>query len=297
MNSTCWQTESANTAGDKSNQHQLIKSANISNPHCSNSRVEIFRQADSLSNRLSSQHFTHFLSSYDSKQCLLRSVWQDFCSVLLFLTFFSSSFSLAPSRVKMIPVWELRPTADTTILPDPSITWVPEKRYKNQVLQKGTCSQNYQTDSHITWQSMGQRQTVGWSSNKGLNPGHLCLYLQSKIFFNILVWKVINVLNQNIHSLKQKQTKKSPKQQMVCICGYTDTDTDTLPLPVKYCTWSVCTVFLPLFLFTQKTFLLYQVQCRFSHKWANIEIVKQPFLNYINMHHCNLEKFPQRGQV
>lgn len=179
MNSTCWQTESANTTGDKSNQHQLIKSANISNPHCSNSRVEIFRQADSLSNRLSSQHFTHFPSSYDSKQCLLRSVWQDFCCVLLFLTFFSSSFSLAPSRVKMMPVWELRPTADTTILPDPSITWVPKKKIQKSSLTTGTRSQNYQTDSYKTWQTINGQKTnkVWWSSSKGVNPWHLCLYL------------------------------------------------------------------------------------------------------------------------
>lgn len=59
-----------------------------------------------------------------------RPMVQNLSHVLLFLTFFSSSFSLAPSRVKMIPVWELRPTADTTILPDPSITWVPEERFK-----------------------------------------------------------------------------------------------------------------------------------------------------------------------
>lgn len=185
MNSTCWQTQSANTTGDKSNQHQLIKSANISNLHCSNSRVEIFRQADSLSNRLSSQHFTHFLSSYDSKQCLLRSVWQDFCSVLLFLTFFSSSFSLAPSRVKMMPVWELRPTADTTILPDPSMTWVPEKRYKNQDSQQEPVpkiTKLIRTKLDNQW-AKDKPIPVWWSSNKDLNPGHLCLYLQSKIRF------------------------------------------------------------------------------------------------------------------
>lgn len=32
----------------------------------------------------------------------------------------------------MMPVWELRPTADTTIRPDPSITWVPEGQAKSQ---------------------------------------------------------------------------------------------------------------------------------------------------------------------
>lgn len=44
-----------------------------------------------------------------------------------FFSFFSSSSVPAPSRVKMIPVWELTPTAVTTIRPDPSITWVPVK--------------------------------------------------------------------------------------------------------------------------------------------------------------------------
>ncbi len=46
-----------------------------------------------------------------------------------FFTFFSSS-SPAPKRVKMIPVWEFRPTALTNIRPDPSITWVPERKQK-----------------------------------------------------------------------------------------------------------------------------------------------------------------------
>lgn len=46
---------------------------------------------------------------------------------LPFFTFFSSSPSPAPKRVKMIPVWELMPTAVTTILPEPSITWVPAR--------------------------------------------------------------------------------------------------------------------------------------------------------------------------
>lgn len=52
---------------------------------------------------------------------------------LLFFSFFSFSFSFssssppAPSKVKMIPVWEFTPTAVTTILPEPSITCVPER--------------------------------------------------------------------------------------------------------------------------------------------------------------------------
>lgn len=42
---------------------------------------------------------------------------------LPFLLFFSSA--AAPSSAKMMPAWELIPTAVTTILPLPSITWVP----------------------------------------------------------------------------------------------------------------------------------------------------------------------------
>lgn len=86
MNSTCWQSQRV-TTGDKSNQHQP-KSANISNLHCSNSRVEIFRQADSRSNRLWSQHFTHFLSSGDSQQCLFETGFMEgltFLDLLLFV--------------------------------------------------------------------------------------------------------------------------------------------------------------------------------------------------------------------
>lgn len=44
-----------------------------------------------------------------------------------FLSFFSSSSPLAPSKVKIIPVWEFTPTAVTTIRPEPSMTWVPGK--------------------------------------------------------------------------------------------------------------------------------------------------------------------------
>lgn len=44
---------------------------------------------------------------------------------LPFFFFSDSSPLLAPKRVKMIPVWELTPTAVTTIRPDPSMTCVP----------------------------------------------------------------------------------------------------------------------------------------------------------------------------
>lgn len=87
MNSTCWQSQRV-TTGDESNQHQPIKSANISNLHCSNSRVEIFRQADSRSNQLWSQHFTHFLSSGDSQLCLFETGFMEgltFLDLLLFV--------------------------------------------------------------------------------------------------------------------------------------------------------------------------------------------------------------------
>lgn len=54
--------------------------------------------------------------------------WSVYKVFLPFLfSFFSSSTSPAPSKVKMIPVWELMPTALTTIFPEPSITWVPGK--------------------------------------------------------------------------------------------------------------------------------------------------------------------------
>ena len=43
-------------------------------------------------------------------------------AVLPFLSFFSSSSPPAPSKVKMMPVWEFTPTAVTTILPEPSMT-------------------------------------------------------------------------------------------------------------------------------------------------------------------------------
>lgn len=49
-----------------------------------------------------------------------------------FFTFFSSFSLLAPKREKMIPVWEFRPTAVTSIRPDPSITWVPEWNQKER---------------------------------------------------------------------------------------------------------------------------------------------------------------------
>lgn len=43
-------------------------------------------------------------------------------AALPFLSFFSSSSPPAPSKVKMMPVWEFTPTAVTTILPEPSMT-------------------------------------------------------------------------------------------------------------------------------------------------------------------------------
>lgn len=51
-----------------------------------------------------------------------------FLSLFLSLPACSFSFSSAdaPSKAKMIPVRELTPTAVTSILPLPSITWVPE---------------------------------------------------------------------------------------------------------------------------------------------------------------------------
>lgn len=66
-----------------------------------------------------------------------------------FFSFFSSSSVPAPSRVKMIPVWELTPTAVTTMRPEPSITWVPvreqQRRQQFTQLQHANCSK----DQHI----------------------------------------------------------------------------------------------------------------------------------------------------
>lgn len=53
---------------------------------------------------------------------------------LPFFFFSSSSPSLAPKRVKMIPVWELTPTAVTTIRPEPSMTWVPMRKETKRVV-------------------------------------------------------------------------------------------------------------------------------------------------------------------
>lgn len=48
-----------------------------------------------------------------------------FLSFLSFFLSFSPSSLEAPRRAKIIPVCELTPTAVTSILPLPSITWVP----------------------------------------------------------------------------------------------------------------------------------------------------------------------------
>lgn len=66
----------------------------------------------------------------DMLPCLLACPWgqerrESHSECLLPFFFFSSSPSLAPKRVKMIPVWELTPTAVTNIRPEPSMTWVP----------------------------------------------------------------------------------------------------------------------------------------------------------------------------
>lgn len=130
MNSTCWQSRLVRQEKLQINT-SWWKRANISNLHCSNSRVEIFRSwhDDSCLSFLQTLHTLSVLV-WSSTLFFLRRVWQALSHVLLFLTFFTSSCSPAPRRVKMMPVWELRPTADTTILPDPSITWVPEERFK-----------------------------------------------------------------------------------------------------------------------------------------------------------------------
>ena len=125
------------------------KRANTSNLHFSNIRVEVFRSwhGDScllaetflatlhtltvLVWPLTLQHWVVCFFFCVSEMCVTGG--GALSHVLLFLTFFSSSWSPAPRRVKMMPVWELRPTADTTILPDPSITWVPEERLKRQL--------------------------------------------------------------------------------------------------------------------------------------------------------------------
>lgn len=53
----------------------------------------------------------------------LHGRWElEACMTLPFLSFFSSSSPPAPSKVKMMPVWEFTPTAVTTILPEPSMT-------------------------------------------------------------------------------------------------------------------------------------------------------------------------------
>lgn len=54
-----------------------------------------------------------------------------------FFSFTSSSMSPAPSRVKMMPVCELTPTAVTSILPEPSITWVPKDPNRGFIWETG----------------------------------------------------------------------------------------------------------------------------------------------------------------
>lgn len=125
-----------------SNQHNQIEKNVQTSPICtvSNSRVEIFRgqHGDSCQTSLPTLHTITVLiwpsktSTYVLFLFFPRRVSQALSHVLLFLTFFSSSCSLAPSRVKMMPVWELRPTADTSIRPDPSITWVPGGKIKKK---------------------------------------------------------------------------------------------------------------------------------------------------------------------
>uniref|UniRef100_A0A6B0UWQ1 Uncharacterized protein n=1 Tax=Ixodes ricinus TaxID=34613 RepID=A0A6B0UWQ1_IXORI len=51
-----------------------------------------------------------------------------FLASFFFFFFFCSLFSVwaAPSRVRMMPAWELTPTAETSTFPLPSMTCVPE---------------------------------------------------------------------------------------------------------------------------------------------------------------------------
>ena len=63
----------------------------------------------------------------------------------IFFSSFSTSSAAAPRRVKMIPAWELTPTAVTRILPLPSITWVPERTIGSAVTPFLTWNQKYMT--------------------------------------------------------------------------------------------------------------------------------------------------------
>lgn len=55
----------------------------------------------------------------------IKILWTDWPFRLIFF-WASSSLCAAPNRAKIIPAWELIPTAATTIRPLPSITWVPD---------------------------------------------------------------------------------------------------------------------------------------------------------------------------
>lgn len=85
---------------------------------------------------------------------------------LPFLSFFSSSSPPAPSRVKMMPVWEFTPTAVTSIRPEPSMTWVPEKRQER--LQRATIK--VKTYARLLWQYWERFVTLENSVLRGILP-------------------------------------------------------------------------------------------------------------------------------
>lgn len=71
-----------------------------------------------------------------------------------FFSFFSSSSPPAPSKVKMIPVWEFTPTAVTNIRPEPSITWVPGDSVNRAVSHGETANNSRPLWPQHSWHSV-----------------------------------------------------------------------------------------------------------------------------------------------
>lgn len=132
-----------------------------------------------------------------------------------FFSFPSSSISPAPSRVKMMPVCEFTPTAVTSILPEPSITWVPAQPAEKQPLQHTAAAQrrtSFTLSAYISesyWRKIAKTVFSGWTWS-GLRLLFVCFEFNLMCFEH---WSKTNKRKKASKQNHQRNKVKTSKQQ------------------------------------------------------------------------------------